>query len=59
MLSWTLTTDTFYYQYYFNRNGKPLSSDFITYERTRRDNVLAWSYYYQWGCSNEFTVAMS
>ena len=39
--------DTYSYQYYFNRKGKPLSNDFIVYEKNRRSHFLAWSYYYQ------------
>ena len=41
-------TVTLYYQYYINRKGLPLSSDFIVYQsRYGRENSLMWSYYYQ------------
>ncbi|KAK8803122.1 hypothetical protein WA588_002278, partial [Blastocystis sp. NMH] len=43
---------TFYYQYYFNRKGQPLSNDFIVYESNRRDSSLAWSYYYHYVLSD-------
>ena len=39
---------TLYYQYYINRKGLPLSSDFIVYQRNYgRNKPLMWSYYYQ------------
>ncbi|KAK8801894.1 hypothetical protein WA588_006178 [Blastocystis sp. NMH] len=44
---------TLYYQYYINRKGLPLSSDFIVYQRNYGMNKpLMWSYYYHHVLSN-------
>ena len=39
-----------YYQYYINRNGIPLSTDYIIYDKEKKEDVSPkWSYYFQCG----------
>lgn len=48
MSSFDFKVDTFYYQSYFNSKGKPLSNDYIAYEKSSNaDRVLTFSFYYQ------------
>ncbi|KAK8816026.1 hypothetical protein WA538_005144 [Blastocystis sp. DL] len=42
-----------YYQYYINRNGIPLSTDYIIYDKEKKEDVIPkWSYYFHYVLSD-------
>lgn len=47
-----------YYQYYINRKGTPLSSDYIIYDKTKKEDTNPkWSYYFQWVACNDLVTS--